>query len=133
MVCLHYVSEKIIIMLLLQIKCTMITCFLVGISSADMCDVSAPQVALSELDAGCDISTKSRSPECVGAIHHFCIDLTLPPNKVDRIRTPTGVSRGHSADKIDVSCIATDRMGRNSHSSRATEVQQWMHEHSWAK
>ena len=106
-------SEKIIIMLLLQIKGTMITCFLVGISSANMCDVSAPQVALSELDAGCDASTKSRSPECVAAIHNFCIDLTLPPNKVDITRTPTGVSRGHSADKIDVSCILTEWVGRD--------------------
>ena len=77
-----------------------------------MCDVSARNAALSDLRAGCDSGTKSRTPECVAAIHNFCINLDLPPNKADRTRTPTGVSRGHSTDKIDVSCILTQWVGR---------------------
>ena len=63
-------------------------------------------MSLKELHAGCDSNTKSRSPDCVAAMHRFCQRVTYP-TKTDTL----GVSQEHTSGKIFMSCIHSEWSG----------------------
>ena len=62
------------------------------------CQVSAPEVVLSELHSGCNTNLRSRHPDCVAAMHRFCNRVTYPGIKM-------GISREHTNQRIGMSCL----------------------------
>ena len=75
-------------------------CCIVGTAMATRCDVSAPQLSLSELHPGCSSNQGSRHPDCVSAMHRFCGRVTYP----SAIET-LGVSRERTTGIISMSCV----------------------------
>lgn len=66
------------------------------------CETSAPEIVLSELHSGCSSNAKSRYPECVAAMHHFCNRVTYPPRAAGE---KIGISREHRDQRIGTSCV----------------------------
>ena len=66
------------------------------------CQVSAPEVVLSELHSGCNTNSRSRHPDCVAAMHRFCNRVTYPPTLAG---TKMGISREHRNQRIRMSCL----------------------------
>ena len=66
------------------------------------CQVSAPEVVLSELHSGCNTNRRSRHPDCVAAMHRFCNRVTYPPTLAG---TKMGISREHANQRIGMSCL----------------------------
>lgn len=65
----------------------------------DRVGVSAAGVTLSQLHGGCNSAHKNRSPDCVAAMHRFCLRMTYHGYY------PIGVSREVGTSDIAVSCI----------------------------
>ena len=86
----------------LSLALTITVCCMVGMATATrQCDVSAPQISLSELHSGCSSNQNSRHPDCVTAMHRFCERVTFPT----AIET-LGVSQERTTDgTISMSCV----------------------------
>lgn len=84
-------------------------CCLVERAAAGRCGADGPEVALSELNEGCTSSKKSRSDECVSAMHQFCQKVTYGQTKMHK--DTLGVSQKHESGKIFVSCIKSEWSG----------------------
>lgn len=66
------------------------------------CQISAPEIVLSELHSGCNTDHKSRHPDCVAAMHRFCNRVTYPSTLVG---IKMGISREHINQRIGMSCL----------------------------
>lgn len=66
------------------------------------CQISAPEIVLSELHSGCNTDHKSRHPDCVAAMHRFCNRVTYPSTLAG---IKMGISREHINQRIGMSCL----------------------------
>ena len=66
------------------------------------CEISVPEIVLSELVGSCDTNSKSRTLECTSAMHRFCNNATYPPNLAG---IKLGVSKEHTNQRIGMSCL----------------------------
>ena len=71
---------------------------------AHMCNISAPEVTLSQLHWPCNTALKARHSDCVAAMHRFC-ERTTNPVKIRSL----GVSREIGDNRISVSCVKSQR------------------------
>ena len=72
---------------------------------AHMCNISAPEVTLSQLHLGCNTVVKARHSDCVRAMHRFC-ELTTNPLLIRSL----GVSREIGDNRIGVSCVKSQHI-----------------------
>ena len=70
------------------------------------CDVSAPEITLSEVHSGCHTNGRSHHPNCLAAMHRFCGRVSYP----SAIHT-LGISREHINRRIHLSCVKSHWKG----------------------
>ena len=80
---------------------------LINNSYATNCRVSAPESTLDELNSGCYLDWRSRTPVCVSAMHDFCNRIVYPGN----IRTTLGISRQVLNQSFAISCVKASWYG----------------------
>lgn len=83
-----------------------LVCSMIATTVAGSCEVSAPQVSLSELHKGCNNDGLSRHPDCVAAMHRFCSQLTFISRP--KVSSMLGVSQEHGNGIITMSCVGSN-------------------------
>ena len=93
---LHFPAVAAAIIVVALLSSAMIT------PSAACNGISTPEIALSELHSGCHVDSRSRHPDCVAAMHRYCLRVTYPTP-----RRSIGISREHTNYRIGLSCITS--------------------------